>query len=100
MITFMFNKNKRLISIFLTVAVLLLIPLIAMQFTDEVDWNLVDFLIAGILLLGIGLGCEVVIRNVKRLDHRIAICLGMLIMFLLLWAELAIGIFGTTISGS
>jgi hypothetical protein len=94
------NKNKRLFGIVLTVASILLIPLIAMQFTDEVKWNLPDFLIMGVLLLGTGLMCEFVIRKVKKLEHRIAICGGILVALFLIWAELAVGIFGSPFAGS
>lgn len=38
----------------LATGILLLIPLIAMQFIDEVKWTLSDFVIAGIFLFGTG----------------------------------------------
>lgn len=96
----MITQNKRLIGILLTVAFLLLIPLIAMQFTNEVDWSFSDFVIMGILLLGTGLLCELVMRKVEKLDYRIGIILLLLIAFFLVWAELAVGIFGTPFAGS
>ncbi len=96
----MITQNKRLIGIVLTVAFLLLIPLIAMQFTDEVDWSLFDFIIMGILLLGTGLMCELVMRKVKKTGNRIAIIIAILAAFFLIWAELAVGIFGTPFAGS
>jgi len=92
-------KNKRLIIIVLVSVILLLIPLIAMKFTDEVNWTLSDFIIAGALLFGTGLMCELVIRKVKKINYRIAICIALLVLFLLVWAELAVGIFGTLFSG-
>src|SRR3954454_8523454 len=94
------SKNKRLISIGITVALLLLIPFIAMQFTDEVNWTLSDFIIAAVLLLGTGLMCELVIRKVKRIKYRIAICAVILAALFLIWVELAVGIFGTPLAGS
>ena len=96
----MITKNKRFIGIVLTAALLLLVPLIAMQFTNEVDWSLFDFVIAGVLLLGTGLLCELVIRKVKKIEYRIAICAALLIVLFLIWAELAVGIFGTPFAGS
>ena len=89
----MIRQNKRLIGILLTAALLLLIPLIAMQFTDEVKWTLPDFIAAAVLLSGTGLLCELVLRKVKKTKHQIAICLAILAMLLLIWAELAVGIF-------
>jgi hypothetical protein len=96
----MLTQNKRLIGIVLTVAILLLMPLIAMQFTDEVDWSPFDFAVMGILLLGTGLLCELVLRNVKSLKHRLIICAVILIVFFFIWAELAVGIFGTPFAGN
>ena len=96
----MVTQNKRLIGIVLTVAFLLLIPLIAMQFTNEVDWNLLDFVIMGILLLGTGLMAELVIRKVRNTESRLVIIGLILLAFFLIWAELAVGIFGTPFAGS
>ena len=93
-------KNKRLKFIFFTVVILLLIPLIAMQFTEEVNWTLSDFIIAGILLTGTGLMIELVLRKTKKIKYRIIIVVALLIVLLLVWAELAVGIFGTPFSGS
>ena len=93
-------KNKRLKFILITVVFLLLIPLIAMQFTDEVKWTLLDFIVAGILLLSTGFIIDLVIKKVKNINYRIAITLALLILLLLIWAELAVGIFGTPFSGS
>ncbi|ERM80505.1 hypothetical protein P872_13045 [Rhodonellum psychrophilum GCM71 = DSM 17998] len=94
------TKNKRLIGIVLAVAFLLLLPLIAMQFTEEVAWTLLDFVVMGVLLLGTGLLSEFIIRNVKNLNTRIAIIGVILLGLLLIWAELAVGIFGTPFAGS
>ncbi len=96
----MIMQNKRLIGIVLTVALLLLIPLIAMQFTDEVNWTLFDFVVMGILLLGTGLMCELVLRRVKKIGHKVAICGALLLALLIIWAELAVGVFGTPFAGS
>ena len=93
-------QNKRLIIIEMMALLLLLIPLIAMQFSDDVNWTLFDFVVAAILLLGTGLVIEFVLRNVKKITHRIIICIIILAVLLLIWAELAVGIFGTPFSGN
>jgi hypothetical protein len=93
-------QNKRLFIILLVVAFLLFIPFIGMQFTDEVNWSLFDFIVAGGLLLGTGLLCELVMRKIKNIRLRIAICVSILIMLLLIWVELAVGIFRSPISGT
>ena len=93
-------KNKRLIIILATVGVLLAVPLIAMQFTNAVSWSGFDFLVMGTLLLVTGLGIELVLRTITRKTIRIAVCLVIAFAFVLVWAELAVGIFGTPLAGS
>ena len=92
--------NKRLMIILAIVVTLLSIPLIAMQFSDQVDWDIFDFTIMGVLLLGTSLLCEFVLRKVKTLQNRILLCGAILLVFFLIWAELAVGIFGTPFAGS
>ena len=96
----MIMENKRGIGIVLTVVFLLLIPLIAMQFTNEVNWNQSDFVVAGVLLLSTGLICELIMRKVKKTNHRIILCAIILVALLLIWIELAVGLFGTPFAGS
>ena len=96
----MIMQNKRLAGIVVTVAFILMIPLVAMQFTDEVDWKLFDFVVMGVLLLCTGLMCEIVMRKVKKIEYRILVCGALLVALFLIWAELAVGIFGTPFAGS
>ncbi len=98
--TVMKLQNKRLILILAAVPTLLLIPLIAMQFSTVVDWKIMDFIIMGVLLLGTGVLCELVLRKVKSNRGRIILCGIVLLVFLLVWAELAVGIFGYPFAGS
>lgn len=88
-------RNKRLKIIIFTCIAVLLIPLIAMQFTNEVQWTFFDFVVAGILLFGTGFMCEVVMRmeKIKKMSFKVAICIGLLFVLLLIWVELAVGIF-------
>lgn len=93
-------KNKRLFAIVSAVLLLLLIPFVAMQFTNEVDWTIADFVVMGVLLLVTGLVCELVLRRAKSVTNRIIICGVVLFVLFLVWAELAVGIFGTAFAGS
>lgn len=88
-------KNKRLIIMLGSIVLLLLIPLIAMQFTNEVDWGIFDFIIMGILLFATAVLCELVLRTVKKTGKRLIICGVTLLALFLIWAELAVGIFGS-----
>lgn len=96
----MMVKNKRLAGIILTATLLLLVPFLTMQFTTEVNWTPFDFAVAAALLFGTGFVCELVMRKVKNKRHRIALCATVLGTLVLIWLELAVGIFGTTMAGS
>ena len=91
---------KRINIILLTVAGLLLIPFIAMQFTSEVNWGVFDFIVAGALLLGTGLLGDFIVRKVRNKDYQIGMLALLLVTLFLVWAELAVGIFGTPFAGS
>ena len=90
----------RLKIIIIVVSILLLIPFLAMQFTDEVQWGLHDFLMAGLLLFGAGLLIDLTMRKAKNLNFRILLIFAILLFFLVIWAELAVGILGTPFAGS
>lgn len=66
----------------------LVLPLIAMRFTEEVDWTASDFVFAGLLLFG-SLGTyEVAAR--RSVVHRAGIGLGIAATFLILWLNGAV----------
>ncbi|TDE05302.1 hypothetical protein E0F91_07285 [Flavobacterium sandaracinum] len=92
--------NKRLLSILVGIAFLLLLPLTAMQFTDEVQWTFVDFITATVLLLCFGLALELILQKVKTTRSRLVAVAVVFATLFLVWAELAVGIFGTPFSGS
>ena len=93
-------EKKNLSIILASTGILLLIPLIAMQFTDEVNWSLFDFGIAAALLLVVGFVCEFVLRKLKTSKYKAPVIMAIIVMFLLVWAELGVGIFGTPFAGN
>lgn len=93
-------KFKRRIYIFTAIVFLLLLPLIAIQFTEQVNWSVFDFGIAALLLFGIGFLCEVMSSKIKTLKHKILFCGVLLLLLFIIWAELAVGVFGTPFAGS
>lgn len=79
---------------------LLLIPLIAMYYSDEVHWTLIDFAIMGVLLLVAGMWTQRVVKRVKSFPRRATYIILVILLFLLVWAELAVGIFGSPLAGN
>ena len=93
-------KSKRWLLIIIALESLLLIPLIAMQFTTEVDWKNSDFIIFGVLFLVVGLLAELIFRKIKNQEKRIILIAFLIVVFLLIWAELGVGIFGSPLAGN
>ncbi len=87
-------QNKNIIRIALATAFILLLPLLAMQITDEVVWDLADFAVAGALLFGTGLTYELVARKMGSIAHRVAVGVALAAALLLVWVNLAVGIIG------
>lgn len=71
---------------------LLLLPLVAMQLTDEVNWTAFDFVVFG-ALLAVALGSwELASRRIARPAWRGVAALAIVAAFLLVWASLAVGL--------
>jgi hypothetical protein len=71
---------------------ILLVPAVAMRFTDEVNWGPGDFLVAGALLAGTGLAYVLAKRRIARRPGRLLLGALLALGLLLVWAELAVGI--------
>lgn len=94
-------KNNRIFVRIAGVTLFVLsIPLIAMQFTREVDWKLGDFLIIGILIFGTGFVFVQVARLIPE-KYRVIVGVAFLVALLLTWVHLAVGVVDTwPLSGS
>jgi len=85
-------QNKVFAWIALGTVLILSIPLIAMQFTSEVNWSPGDFVVMGVLLFGTGFVFVHVARVTPR-KYRTLIGIAFVAALLYIWAELAVGIF-------
>jgi hypothetical protein len=94
------SLGKSLGRVLLGTGAILLVPFVAMRFTREVNWTVLDFLVAGVLLAGIGSLYVLLTRKLRTPIQRRAVGGGLLLTLVLLWAELAVGIFGSPIAGS
>lgn len=84
----------------LTTGLVLLIPLIAMQFSDEVVWTLSDFIIAGTLIFGTGFTYILVTRLLSPrmgddILYRVAVGFALFTGLFLIWINGAVGIIGS-----
>lgn len=81
-------KNIRLICILIAAGCLLLIPAIAMRFTDEVVWTALDFATMGFMLLCTALAIEFVLRIIKGTWLKVAAVAAVLFGFVMVWGTL------------
>ncbi len=72
---------------------ILAVPLLAMQFSSEVNWTLGDFIVMGILLFVSGLVWEFVRSRLNTPKAKLLAGVAVLFVLLYVWAELAVGIF-------
>ncbi len=87
--------NRWRIAAWSVAALILLLPLLAMQITDEVVWDLTDFTVAGALLFGTGLTYELVARKMGSIAYRVAVGVALATAFILVWVNLAVGLIGS-----
>jgi len=79
---------------------LLLIPLVGMTITDKVNWGPFDFIIMGSLLIFLSIGINFVNNRLKNSKNRVLYIGILVLIFMLVWVELAVGVFGTPFAGS
>jgi hypothetical protein len=89
------NPYRAVVGVALATAFILLLPLLAMQVTDEVVWDLADFVIAGALIFGTGLTYVLVARKAGKIAYRAAVGVALAAALLLVWINLAVGVIGT-----
>jgi hypothetical protein len=73
---------------------LILLPLVAMQFTSEVRWTGFDFLFAMVMIGGTGLAYEAAVRVSRSWAYRGGVAGALAGCFLLVWINGAVGIIG------
>jgi hypothetical protein len=74
---------------------MLLLPLLAMQFSDEVRWDAADFLLLGAMLAAAGGAWELAARMTGSRAYRAGAGLALAAAFALVWINLAVGIIGS-----
>lgn len=94
------KTTKRTVALYSIAALLLSVPFFAMFFTDEVNWTFFDFVVAGVLLFSTATVIDFILKKPLSIGWRFTLVAGALLILFLIWAELAVGIFGSPIAGS
>lgn len=92
-------SKKGFVIITITSLGVLLIPLIAMNYSEEVNWSLLDFVLAFLLLFAAGFFIDVLVTRTKKHWVKVLAIFG-IVLLILFWLELAVGVFGTPLAGS
>jgi len=82
------------VPVWAAAALILLLPLLAMLFTDDVRWSLTDFVFAAALLFGACLTYELVASTVANIEYRAAAGVAVAAALILVWLSLGVGIIG------
>jgi hypothetical protein len=85
-------------KIFLPLFVLL-VPLVGVIFF-ELDWSVFDFLVMALLILSLSILINLILYYTDSSKLKLLLIFIVAILFLLIWAELAVGIFGTPFAGN
>lgn len=86
---------KSAICVALVAAFILLLPLVAMQFNDQVNWDLADFAFAWVLMFGAGLAYVLAARKSGITLYRLAAGVALAAAFILIWMNAAVGLLGS-----
>lgn len=76
-----------------------LIPVLAVLLSKNFNWTAEDFLMAAVLIFGAGLAIEIGLRVVKNQKYKSLIIIGVILLAILLFMEMAVGIFGSPLAG-
>jgi hypothetical protein len=76
-------------------ALILLLPLVAMPFTDEVVWDETDFIVAGAMLFGACGAWELAQRAAGNMSYRAGVGVAIITALILVWMNLAVGVIGS-----
>ena len=75
-------------------ALVLLIPLVAMQVGNEINWSVGDFLFAGLMIGLVGAAFELTVRASPNRSYRGGVAAALVACFLIVWATGAVGMIG------
>ena len=87
------EKNMVFVWIAVVTGLILLVPVGAMYFFDEVNWTLTDFVVATALIFGTTTLFVLSMRAIHTWRYRIVVAIIFAILFIYVWAELAVGVF-------
>ena len=86
--------NRLRVAIWALAAGLFLLPLVAMQFTQEVQWTGFDFLVWGVMLVAACGAYELLARMSPSRHYRLGVGVSVATGFVVFWVNGAVGMIG------
>lgn len=93
-------QAKSIFRIGVITILLLLIPLVLNLTLSDFDWSLLDFVVAGILFFLLGISIEIIRKSKLFQKRKTLYIILVIVFFVLVWMELAVGIFNTPFGGN
>jgi hypothetical protein len=92
--TYFENLTKNSVFCWLGIGtiLLLLIPALGMLISNEIQWQVMDFVVMGAMIFGFSAIFVLLSRRVSS-NNRVYLAVLLLFIFIALWTELAVGIF-------
>lgn len=66
---------------------------------NEFNWSAMDFVVAGCILFLLTVGLVFISKKINR-KYRLAASAGFVLFIAIIWVEMAVGIFGSSLAGS
>ena len=92
-----YESKYKLRKIFFPLLVLL-VPIVGVIFF-ELNWSRFDFLVMALLILSLSILINLILYYLNSSKLKLLSIFFLVILFLLIWAELAVGVFGTPFAG-
>lgn len=87
--------SQSVLRVALVTVLILMVPMVAMQFTSEVDWGIFDFIVMGALIFGTGFLYVLVTRSAINIAYKVAMGLALGTTLFMTWANLGVGLIGS-----
>jgi hypothetical protein len=88
------TSPRRIAAWAAVVGLVLLIPVVGMQVSDEWNWDLFDFIFAAVVLFGAALAYELIANRGGTAAYRAAVGVAVVTALVLVWINAAVGIIG------
>ena len=94
------TKQQKTALIFAIPTLLMVAAFISNNFVDGFNWSGSDFLIAAILLFGTASFIYMIASSKLSLRAKIISSIVIIFILIMIWVEMAVGLFGSPIAGS